>query len=268
VPKRNQPQAQRAADQDHRAPSAGGALMLLLSTLTGLDADIGTARHPGSAATDGDARPAPDGPQLLVALTQLRRLRDQLARWEPTLIAAARDQGVTWTDLAPALGVSSRQAAEARYLGLNRDNTNDNNHDDDNNNTSVAPQTRQQRVRATRDRRSGDRAVAGWARDNAATLRRLAGQIAALPPPPRHPQARRQRRAQDDEASRLAARVHQALRSDNAADLVGPLLDTQTMLATTHPDLARQVSDLAASTEHIRAADLNRRRTSTNPPPD
>jgi hypothetical protein len=254
VPKRNPRQAPRAADQDHRAPSADGALTLLLSTLTGLDADIGTGPHPGPAAPGGDARPAaPDGPQLLVALTELRRLRDQLARWEPTLIAAARDQGVTWTALAPALGLSSRQAAEARYLGLTR---NDNNTDND---TTVAPQTREQRVRATRDRRSGDRAVADWARDNAAMLRRLAGQIAALPPTARHPQARRQHRAQDDEASRLAARVHEALGSDNVADLVGPLLDTQTLLATTHSDLARQVSDLAASTEQVRAADLNRR---------
>jgi hypothetical protein len=104
----------------------------------------------------------------------------------------------------------------------------------------------------------GDRAVACT----------LAGQIAALPPPPRHPQARRQHRAQDDQASRLTATVHQALGSDNVADLVGPLLDTQTLLATTHPDLARQVSDLAASTEQVRAADLNRRRTGLNPPPD
>ncbi len=260
MPRRGQPQSPRGADQDHHAPSAGGALTLLLSTLTGLDADTGTAPHPGPAAAGGD-RPVPDGPQLLIALTELRRLRDQLARWEPTLIAAARDQGVTWTDLAPALGVSSRQAAEARYLGLKRDDNNN-----DNNDNNVAPQTREQRVRATRDGRSGDRAVAGWARDNAALLRRLAGQIAALPAPARHPQARRQHRAHDDEASRLAARVHEALGSDNAADLVGPLLDTQTMLSKTHPDLARQVSDLAASTEQVRASDLNRRRTGITRP--
>src|SRR5262245_48264315 len=104
---------------------------MLLSTLTGLDADTGIATHSGPAAAGGEARPAPDGPQLLIALTELRRLRDQLARWEPTLIAAARDQGVTWTDLAPALGVSSRQAAEARYLGLKRDDNNDHNDNND-----------------------------------------------------------------------------------------------------------------------------------------
>ena len=33
---------------------------------------------------------------------------------------------------------------------------------------------------AERDKRAGDKAVAGWARDNAADLRQLAGQIGAL----------------------------------------------------------------------------------------
>src|SRR3954453_13343650 len=56
--------------------------------------------------------------ELLQALSTLRELRDDLTRWEPTLIEAARDRGASWAELAPALGVASRQAAERRYLRL------------------------------------------------------------------------------------------------------------------------------------------------------
>ncbi|WP_130445308.1 hypothetical protein [Kribbella rubisoli] len=46
-------------------------------------------------------------------------MREWLAAWEPLLIGAAREQGVSWAELAPALGVASRQAAERRHLRLN-----------------------------------------------------------------------------------------------------------------------------------------------------
>src|SRR5215216_4226760 len=55
---------------------------------------------------------------VLAALVLLRHLREELTEWEPQLIAAAREQGVSWAQLAPALGVGSRQAAERRYLRL------------------------------------------------------------------------------------------------------------------------------------------------------
>jgi hypothetical protein len=105
--------------------------------------------------------------QFLAALASLRELRAQIAAWEPDLIDAARSRGASWTELAPALGVASRQAAERRYLRL-RPSPDD------------QVSTGDQRVQAERDRRAGQRAVAHWARDHAADLRQLAGQISAL----------------------------------------------------------------------------------------
>jgi hypothetical protein len=305
VPKNSQRQSLRPAGQE-RSTSASGGLDLLLSTLAGLEADrVGTRGLTGVSSDAGRVADGPltGGPELLVALDELRALRDRLTRWEPVLIAAARDQGVTWTDLAPVLGVSSRQAAEARYLRLKHDDDTDGAKPDATSSATssttygatssashgasdgaTAPrQTREQRVRATRDRRSGDRAVAGWARENAAELRSLAGQIAALPAPdgqqpqssaqasePGHVQGdsrrRAPRRSLDDEASRPAGRVHQALGSDDVADLVGPLLDAASGLGTSHPELARRVADLAATAEQVRADDLARRRTGTSGP--
>src|SRR5688500_306795 len=107
-----------------------------------------------------------DAERTLDALTALRRAREELAELEPVLIAAAREQGASWASLAPALGVTSRQAAERRFLRLRP-------HAD----TDL---TGEQRVQAARDRRAGDRAVATWARANASELRRLAGQASSL----------------------------------------------------------------------------------------
>ncbi|GIJ60925.1 type III effector protein [Virgisporangium aurantiacum] len=104
----------------------------------------------------------------LAALAALRALRDHLDAREPELIAAARAAGVNWADLAPVLGVASRQAAERRYLRLRRPRTGE------------AGLTGDERVLAERDRRAGDRAVTAWARSNGADLRQLAGQISAL----------------------------------------------------------------------------------------
>ncbi len=62
----------------------------------------------------------PRSRKLLDALVALRQLRARLDQWEPRLIAAARQAGVSWTRLAPALGVASRQAAERRFLRLHQ----------------------------------------------------------------------------------------------------------------------------------------------------
>src|SRR5689334_17899888 len=111
----------------------------------------------------GEREPA----EVLAALVQVRELREQLARWEPQLIDAARAAGISWAQLAPALGGDSRQAAERRYLRISPN--------------AADPQLNgEERIQAARDQRASDRAVAVWAQENAADLRRLAGQVAAL----------------------------------------------------------------------------------------
>lgn len=169
----------------------------------------------------GAASPA----DLVAALTVLRHLREKLADWEPELITAARERKVSWATLAPALGVTSRQAAERRYLRLRP--------------SATGERTGEERVRAQRDRRAGDRAVASWARDNAAVLRQLAGQISAL-------------RGLPGRAQHHVDMVGQALAEDDPASLLSPLADTHTYLKTTHASLAAQVQSLTDQTTHIR----------------
>ena len=175
-----------------------------------------------------------NGPELLAALTALRELRDQLTEWEPSLIGAARACGVTWTEIAPALGLTSRQAAERRYLRLNPS-------------SGEEPETtREQRVHSARDKRSGDRAVAGWARENAAELRQLAGQITAL-------------EGLSPTARASVDRVRQALGGNDAADLLGPLSETGPRLSRSHPAFSDRIKALDRTAEEIRTADHDRR---------
>jgi hypothetical protein len=175
-----------------------------------------------------------DGPELLAALTALRELRDQLTEWEPTLIGAARARGVTWTEIAPALGLTSRQAAERRYLRLNP-------------RSGEEPETtREQRVQAARDKRSGDRAVADWARENAAALRQLAGEITAID-------------GLTPTARASVDRVHRALGGNDAADLLDPLSEAGPRLSRSHPAFADRIKALDHTTEEIRSADQDRR---------
>lgn len=78
----------------------------------------------------------PDDPQgALAALLLLRQVREQLVEAGPGLIEAARQAGASWADLAHPLGVSSRQAAERRYLRVR---------------PGEAGTTKEQRVQATR----------------------------------------------------------------------------------------------------------------------
>ncbi|WP_433274133.1 hypothetical protein ACQPZF_20905 [Actinosynnema sp. CS-041913] len=138
-------------------------------------------------------REAVDGEgDVLAALVLLRRLRAELAEWEPRLIAAAREQGTSWARLAPALGVASRQAAERRYLRLRAD----------------LGDTAEGRVRAERDRRAGERAVRQWALENAESLRDLGGRVAAVD-----------------------VVVRRALAEDDSAALVGPLAEAADRVA-------------------------------------
>jgi hypothetical protein len=167
-----------------------------------------------------------DGAQLLEALAMLRWVQTELAGFEPILIAAARAAGVSWQALAPALGVASRQAAERRYLR-----------------STAAPTdrpgaTRDDRVQAERDRRAGDRAVAQWANDNTADLRRLAGQITALTD-------------LGDAATGDIAHLHRALGDTDATALPGLLAAAHQHLPG-HPDLAAQIDTVTDRTDQIR----------------
>lgn len=170
---------------------------------------------------------------LLAALEALRHLREQLTAWEPELIAAAREAGASWTQLAPALGVASRQAAERRYLRLQP--------------TDRPDSTGEQRVRAERDRRAGDRAVNTWARENAAALRRLAGQVSTLEG------LSRSGRQQID-------RVERALAGDDAAGLLPELTRAAEHLGADNSGLAEQIDDIARETDALRERTVHDRR--------
>jgi hypothetical protein len=170
--------------------------------------------------------------ELLEALVRLRELREQLTRYEPQLIDAARARGVSWGQLAPALGVASRQAAERRYLRISP-------------NAADPTMNGEQRVQATRDQRASDRAVAIWARANAADLRRLAGQVTSL--------------ADLDHAAQASVdRVNDALGDDDSAALLGPLAAAGMQLTRDHPALADRISDVAERTDEVRQASRRR----------
>lgn len=173
-------------------------------------------------------RPGADTPttaDLLDALNRLRAVREQLAGWEPELAAAARERGASWAALAPALGVGSRQAAERRFLRLQP--------------SATGEATGEARVRAERDRRAGERAVASWARRNAGPLRRLAAQVGAVDALP--PSGRRR-----------VDRVQAALGDDDPVSLLGPLAAAQDDLGAEHGSLAEQIRSVTAETSQLR----------------
>ena len=182
-----------------------------------------------AAVADPGSRPE----QLLAALAALRELREELAGWEPALIAAARTSGVSWADLAPALGVSSRQAAERRFLRLQPSGTED-------------QRTGEERVRDERDRRAGDRAVAAWARRNSGPLRQLAGRIGALEGLPAA-------------AQRQVDVVQDALGDDDASALLHPLAEAGEHLAGPHAELAEQVRSVTDQLDRVRRDTSSRR---------
>jgi hypothetical protein len=74
------------------------------------------AEHRFAADTVAAATASP--PELLRALSGLRHVREDLDRLERALIGAAREQRVGWPEIAGALGLASRQAAEQRWLRL------------------------------------------------------------------------------------------------------------------------------------------------------
>ncbi|HET9142463.1 HSP18 transcriptional regulator [Actinophytocola sp.] len=185
----------------------------------------------GDPAT-GQASSAPAPADLLAALTVLRSLRAELAAWEPRLITAARHLGISWATLAPALGVTSRQAAERRYLRLQP--------------SATGEQTGEERVRAERTKRAGDRAVAAWARQNSSTLRQLAGQIGAL-------------QGLSGPAQHRVDQLTHALADNDPAALLTPLADTRDQLDDTHTDLANRVKSVTDHVDQLRHRVRDRR---------
>ncbi|MGW5692653.1 hypothetical protein ACWEWX_17245 [Streptomyces asiaticus] len=143
-----------------------------------------------------------------------RRSRPSWAEGEARVralgIETARAAGASWADLAHPLGVASRQAAERRYLRGRPGPTGT---------------TGEQRVQATRERRAAERPLTAWARNNAADLRRIAGQITALTELP--PAAR--------------SCVSQL-------DAARPLNATRPYLTHLHPDLAARLDALTDTT--------------------
>lgn len=217
---------QRLRGQAPAPPGAPAAAPVALALVQGV---VDSCR---GGAADGSVEPA----DLLAALTVLRHLRDELAGWEPELITAARDQGVSWVRLAPALGVTSRQAAERRYLRLQP--------------SASGEATGEGRVRAERDRRAGDRAVAGWARQNSGLLRQLAGQVSAL-------------EGLAGPAQRRVDLVQHALVEDDPAALLSPLAGAHSYLQASHARLAEQIKSVTEETERLRQDTHDHRAPST-----
>ncbi|MDQ0585579.1 type III effector protein [Streptomyces rishiriensis] len=226
--------------EDQPVPRARGLTPASFLAAAALNT-IRDALHTAQTSWDGE-QPAPaqtSSEQALAALLLLREVRDQLAEWEPGLIEEAREAGSSWADLAHPLGVSSRQAAERRYLRVR---------------PGTPGSTGEQRVQATRDRRAADRTVTAWARDNAADLRRLAGQITALTDLPAA-------------ARTPLVELTAALADNDAAALVGPLTVTHPYLTPGHPELAALVHDVARHTDRLRRDSGDQRRGPRTPGP-
>ncbi|MCX5009491.1 HSP18 transcriptional regulator [Streptomyces sp. NBC_00555] len=206
-------------------PTAAVPFPAAAAALETIDQALRGAQQSTESAT-AEAGPAPEaGPHpALAALLMLREVREQLAGWESGLIETARDRGASWADLAGPLGVASRQAAERRYLRLR---------------PGTAGSTGEQRVQATRDTRAADRTVTAWARDNAADLRRLAGQVTALTALPASADS-----AVDD--------LNLALANNDAARLVRPLADTRPHLRPEDAELAERIDALTRHTDQLR----------------
>ena len=219
-------------------PDVCSAVAAVIAVAGGtVTADSAQPHDPGSLeenmAVDARERADAAAARIIDALVVLRWVQIELAATEPELITTARAAGVSWQALAPALGVASRQAAERRYLRLI---------------PATADQrgsTRDGRVRAERDRRAGHRAVARWANDNTAHLRRLAGQVTALTD-------------LDESAADDIGRLHRALAEPDATALPGLLAGAQRHLGA-YPDLADQIDTVTAHTDRIRRQTQRRR---------
>lgn len=214
-------------------PTTPVPFLAAAAALEAINQAVKEAQQP-SARTAASPPAADSGPHpALAALLMLREVREQLAGWESGLIETARGRGASWADLAGPLGVASRQAAERRYLRVR---------------PGTAGSTGEERVQATRDTRAADRTVTAWARDNAADLRRLAGQITALTGLPAN--------AQD-----AIGDLNLALADNDAARLVRPLTATRAHLRPEDAELAERIDALAQHTNRLRQDTHDQRST-------
>ncbi|MBT2446218.1 hypothetical protein J7F03_03765 [Streptomyces sp. ISL-43] len=209
-------------------PNGPGPVSFLAAAdaLRNIEAAVREAAGAGPGAGPAPIAGPGEGPQhVLASLLLLREVREELAGWESGLIETARAAGASWADLAEPLGVASRQAAERRYLRL-RPGVEDGS-------------TGEQRVQAVRDRRAADRSVTAWARENAAALRQLAGQITGL----------------TDLSPSAGGRISElsdALGHHDAARLLDPLSATHKDLHPGHGDLAHRVDAIREHTRRLR----------------
>ncbi|KJY25803.1 hypothetical protein [Streptomyces katrae] len=210
------PAAAPSPSPGRRPAGSPASFLAAAAALAAIERELGDAHGPAGNAPS-------DPREALAALLLLREVREQLAGWESGLIETARAAGASWADLAAPLGVASRQAAERRYL---------------------------RRVQATRDGRAAQRAVDTWARDHAADLRRLAGQVTALTP-------------LDGPGRASLGRVHAALAGDDPADLVDPLTAAEPYVRPGDPTLADRIAALLHETDRLRHTSDRRRRAGT-----
>ncbi|MFF5446339.1 hypothetical protein [Streptomyces sp. NPDC012888] len=205
-------------------PGSPASFLAAAAALDAIDRAVHEAHGPRADSPD-------DAQDALAALILLREVRRQLASWESGLIETAREAGASWAELAGPLGVASRQAAERRYLRLR---------------PGVEGSTGEQRVQATRDHRAAQRSVDTWARENAAELRQLAGQVSALT-------------GLDRPGSASIGRVRRALAGDDASRLLGPLAAAEPHVRPGRPDLADRIGALTRDTARVREASDRRR---------
>ena len=209
-----------------------------MQDLAGADEDLALVVEAIRRTATGPDETGADAAPILEAIEALHRLRDRLDTWEPSLIKAARSQGVSWARLAPVLGVTTRQAAERRYLRLRP--------------SQDAGLTREERVQAARDTRAGDRAVAAWARENASELRQIAGQVSAL-------------EGLSSAGRRDAAALASSLTGDDPSRLIEPLADMHVHLVDEHAGLATQVEAVGEKVGQVRRETQRRRDAATRP---
>lgn len=212
-------------------PTAPVPAAAAAAALQAIDQAVRSARRASTGTPPPESADAPGPHSALAALLMLREVREELAGWESGLVETARSQGASWAELAGPLGVASRQAAERRYLRLR---------------PGSAGSTGEERVQATRDTRAADRAVTAWARDNAADLRRLAGQITALTGLP-------------DGAAAAVGELNRALADNDAAHLVLPLADTRPHLRAEDSALADHIDTMTRHTDRLRQNTHDRR---------
>ena len=108
--------------------------------------------------------------------------------------------------------------------------------------------TREQRIQATRDERAGDRAVAAWARENAAELRQIAGQVSAVA-------------GLTSAGRRDAKTLESSLTEDDPTSLIVPLADMREHLVDEHARLAAQVDAVGQKVRRVRRETQRRRDT-------